>query len=223
MLKYLVGLVVIIIIAVGGYYVWEGFGGSGAPPTDTTEQVQQPTTSTYATTSFSVVYPSDFTSDDKYAYAGFPKKPIAGVKLTIPGAMAAGTNLSNDTYVSVETLPNAKKCTGDIYLVDDVNAHVETQGGVNYSIATSSDAGAGNFREEMVYALRESSPCVAIRYFIHSTNIGNYLPAQAGDPGTVREFDRAALLSSFDAIRASVRLAGDTATSTAPAPSTSTP
>jgi len=39
-----------------------------------------------------------------------------------------------------------------------------------------------------------------VRYFIHSTNIGNY------DPGTIKAFDQAALVARFDAIRKTLRL-----------------
>jgi hypothetical protein len=52
-----------------------------------------------------------------------------------------------------------------------------------------------------VYALKGTKPCIAVRYFIHSTSIGNYDP-NAG----VREFDREALLGAFDQIRRSLTL-----------------
>ena len=62
-----------------------------------------------------------------------------------------------------------------------------TENGTEYSVASLSDAGAGNLYEEKVYALVGTSPCLAVRTFIHSTNIANY------DPGTVTAFDEAAL------------------------------
>ena len=153
--------------------------------------------------------------DDSYIYDQVnPKKPISGVKFTIPGSMATGTNLSSDTYLSVEWLPRAKKCTGDIYLAANVRPSSEVFASTTYSVATSSGVAAGNIYEESVYALPDSSPCIAVRYFIHSGNIANY-PA-AGEPGAVREFDRAALLSAFDTIRASLMLG----TTAAPTPTT---
>ena len=161
-----------------------------------------------------ITYPAGYTADASYIYDQVnPKKPISGVKFTIPGSMATGTNLSSDTYLSVEWLPRAKKCTGDIYLAANVRPHSETFASTTYSVATSSGAAAGNIYEESVYALQGSSPCIAVRYFIHSGNIGNY-PAQ-GEPGAVGEFDRAALLSAFDTIRASLLLG-----TPAPAPTT---
>ena len=61
-------------------------------------------------------------------------------------------------------------------------------------------AGAGNFYEEEVWAIPDTNPCIAIRYFIHSTNIYNYTP------GAVKEFDRQKLINQFDEIRRSLIL-----------------
>lgn len=158
-----------------------------------------------STLGISFKYPRSFAVSE-YQYLGFPQKPINGVKVQIPLTMATGTNLSSDTYVSVEQLPRAVNCTGDIFIVDNVRASEIIESGVEYSVATTSGAGAGNLYEEIVYALAGSKPCTGVRYYIHSTNIGNY------EPGAVREFDRAALLAEFDAVRSSLRLS---ATSTA--------
>jgi hypothetical protein len=148
----------------------------------------------------SVTYPREFSANDSYMYEKFAKKPIHGVKITIPMTMATGTNLSADSGLSIEQLPRAKTCSGDIYLLANVKAQQMTEGSVSYSVATSSEGAAGNLYEEMVYAIASSSPCTAVRYFIHSTNLGNY------PPGSVSAFDRAALLRAFDEIRRSLVL-----------------
>ncbi len=199
MAKYFVGAVVIILIAAAGIFVWKTLPRASAPAGQAGPQ--QMATSTYATSTFSIVYPRDFTADDSYVYNQVnPKKPISGVKFTIPGGVATGTNLSSDSYVSVEWLPRAVRCTGDIYLAANVKPSTVNEDGIEYSVAIFSGAAAGNVYEEMVYALSGSSPCTAVRYYIHSSNIGNY------DPGAVREFDRAALLAAFDKIRQSLTL-----------------
>ena len=202
MLKYIGGVIILVILAVAGYYVWMFI--QQAPTEEENTSTPQPTqmaTTTYATTTFSLVYPSEFILDENYAYEGVPNKPIPGVKFTIPLGMATGTNLSSfDTGVSVESLPRAQRCTGDIYILENVRANELVENGTTYSLATTSGAGAGNLYEEHVYALADSSPCTAIRYFIHSTNIGNY------EPGAVREFDRDVLLRAFDEIRRSLLL-----------------
>ena len=202
--KYVGGLVIILILGAIGYYGWIYFHESGTsttPPDNSTPPAQQEEMSTYSTSTFSIQYPSNYSVDAAYAYQGVPKKPIPGVKFVIPGSMATGTNLSGfDTGVSVESLPRAQRCTGDIYIYDPVKANDMTIGSTTFSVATTSGAGAGNFYEEHVFAVKDSKPCTAVRYFIHSTNINNY-PAN-----TVREYDRDALLSDFDKIRDSLQL-----------------
>src|SRR3989344_5607604 len=192
----LVVLVVAIILGGAGFFAWKTFSLKPAPATP---QAAVDTRSAYATSTYSVKYPGNFALDAQYAYDQFgPKKLIHGVKFTVPATVATGTNLSADTGVSVEQLPRAKNCTADIYLLDNVTAHDIIENGTEYSFASSTGAAAGNLYDEQVYALATSSPCTAVRYFIHSSNIGNY-PA-----GMVSEFDRAALITAFDKIRQSV-------------------
>ncbi|MEY4747183.1 MAG: hypothetical protein RLZZ416_232 [Candidatus Parcubacteria bacterium] len=196
MAKYIVGILVIIILGIGGYYWWKTSGTASPVPEPTP---QTPTTHTYATSTFSVVYPDGYAADEAYAYDQVdPKKPISGVKFTIPLTIATGTNLSNDSYVSVEWLPRAKNCTGDIYLAANVKPRDMTISSTTYSTASSTGAAAGNLYEEWVYAIKDSRPCTAVRYFIHSMNIGNF------EPGVVSEFDHGALMSTFDQIRDSL-------------------
>ncbi len=171
-----------------------------ATTTDQTPQWQQ-----YATSTFSIEYPPGYTLNAAYAYDQFgPKKLIHGVSFTIPAQMATGTNLSSDTRVSVEQLPRAKKCTGDIFIDADVKTVTVTDGTVSYSLASTTDAAAGNRYEETVYALSGSSPCTAVRYFVHYGAIENY------PQGTVQSFDRTQLMSEFDQIRQSLKLISNT-------------
>lgn len=205
MAKYVIGIIALILLLAGGYYFLTR-GTVAPPPEETPPTVEVPTTNTYATSTFSIVYPKEFTINEAYQYEGVPNKPISGVSFTIPMTMATGTNLSADSYVAVEWLPRAKTCTGDIYFLQNVKAREVTEGSVKYSVATTTGAAAGNMYEETVYAFPGSSPCIAVRYVIHSTNLGNY-PA-----GTVRAYDKTALISAFDTIRRSMRLGGIPAT-----------
>lgn len=203
MAKYYITAIVVIIIAVGGFYFLKGKGNGPVPAP--APAVAQPAVQTYATSTFSIAYPAGYTVDASYTYDQVnPKKPISGVKFTIPGAMATGTNLSSDTYISVEQLPRAKNCTGDIYLAANVRPVTEVVASTTYSVATSTGAAAGNRYEESVYAVKGSNPCTAVRYFIHYSAIENYPPA--GEPGAVTAFDRAAVISAFDKIRDSLVL-----------------
>lgn len=205
--KYIIGIVVVIVIAASGLLIWQSSKSTPEPVVETPQPepvVQLPVTHTYATTSFSIVYPDGYTEDAAYAYQGVPKKPIPGIKFVIPATMATGTNLSADSGVSVESLPRAKACTGDIYIYQNVKAEDVTVGSRVWSVASTSDAGAGNLYQEIVYALKDSKPCLAVRYMIHSTNIANYTP------GAVQEFSRDALLVDFDKIRDSITLSTET-------------
>lgn len=159
---------------------------------------------TYASTTLgvSIRYPRSFILHPSYHYDQFgEKKLINGFKFTIPSSVATGTNLSSfDTGISIETLPRAKNCTADIFIPDDVRASLAVEDGVTYSVATSTGVAAGNRYEEIVYAFSSSTPCIAVRYLIHTTAIENY------EPGSVRVFDRTTLVHTFDSIRRSVVL-----------------
>lgn len=146
--------------------------------------------------SFSMRYPSGWVVDPSYVNTSEGEgKDIYGVKFSIPKNLALGTNLGSDSYVSVEEIPRANTCSADMFLYQGSRTVNLTDGGTDYSVATSSDAGAGNRYEETVYALPGTNPCTAVRYFIHYSVFENY-PA-----GTVEPFDRKELLSQFDSMR----------------------
>jgi membrane-bound inhibitor of C-type lysozyme len=152
---------------------------------------------------FTVRYPNGWKINSAY------KNPATGaslqnfhdLKFVIPDSQATGTNLSSgDSGVSIE-MAQTEGCSAAAFTDQSVIAATTTINGIEYSLATSSDAGAGNFYEEFIYALPTSKPCIAIHYLIHSTNIDNY------EPDTVTAFNRTGLLKQFDGIRDSFRLA----------------
>ncbi len=150
----------------------------------------------YESEDFSLYYPKDFTVVSKYRYEALgPGKEIPGIAFTIPTVLSEKTNLSSDTKVSVEKIPNKQNCTPVDFLTDPTNEQPVTDRGVEITMAQQNGAAAGNRYDEIVYVYPD---CRAVRYFIHSTNIQNY------DPGTVQEFDRGALLQTFDLIHNSI-------------------
>lgn len=154
-----------------------------------------------ASGSFSLRYPAGYTVDENYQYQALgPGKTIAGVKFTIPTATAKGTNLSNDSYVSVEQIAGAPSCDASLFAAQGATITTQTIGNTTYSVATSSDAGAGNRYDETVYALPGTNPCVAVREFVHYSVFENY-PA-----GTVAHYDAAALATQMDSIRDSLTI-----------------
>ncbi|MGB9681161.1 MAG: MliC family protein [Minisyncoccia bacterium] len=151
---------------------------------------------------FTVRYPKDWKLDDSYQYQALgPNKIINGVKFTIPSNFAKNTNLSGfDTGISIEYLPGVSECKASLFLEGSTNEKLLNDNGIDYSFASVNQGAAGNYYEEQVWAILGTNPCLAIRYFIHSTNIENY-PEK-----TVSEFDRVSLVNYFDEIRHSLIL-----------------
>ena len=162
-----------------------------------------PLTYVNGTEGFSLRYPTGYTVDEAYQYQELgPGKDIGGVKFTIPASLAAGTNLSSDSYVSVEEIPSATACSASLFLDSaGTTTSTVTDNGTTYSMGTNTGAGAGNRYAETVYAIPGTNPCIAVRYYVHYGVIDNY-PA-----GSVKQFDQAALTAQFDAIRRTLTIA----------------
>lgn len=171
-------------------------------------------TGTYAnsTEGFSIRYPSGWRVESNYVHDLRPGTQIHGVKFHVPDSLAAGTNLSSDTGVSVEAIygpdlatsgsgDSTSSCAAQAFLLSPPSVNEETIDGVDYSIAMTTEAAAGNRFEEIVYVVRGTDPCIAVRYFIHYGVLENY------EPGTIQEFDRKTLLEVFDAMRRTLTIA----------------
>lgn len=140
--------------------------------------------------------------DETYRYGGLgPDRIIGGVKFIIPAVFSAGTNLGSDTYLSVEQVPQTQECSASLFLGVPTQSYEVTDAGVVYSVASTTGVAAGNRYEETVYAFPDTNPCVGVRYFVHYGLFENY------PEGTIKEFDKAALLEEFDAIRRTITLA----------------
>ncbi|MBV9331744.1 MAG: hypothetical protein JOZ55_09355 [Alphaproteobacteria bacterium] len=120
------------------------------------------------------------------------------VAFLVPPRFVRNTNLASDSRLSLETRFAPNICSASIFLDDPQSQGSAWQNGIRWSTASGTDAGAGNLYEEKVFATRIGGRCLAIRYFIHSMNLGNY------PPNAVRAFNRADLMSAFDAMRASL-------------------
>jgi hypothetical protein len=213
MKKFLLFLVVIILIIFADWYFMYYRVGTSDTATSTTsiatttgEGTMPSNVYTNTQIGYSLTLPSIATSStdtgsysivEGYQYQALgPGNDIAGTKFTIPVILAAGTNLSPDSYISVEEMPQASKCTAGQFLsTKTIKSQIITDGNTSYSVASSSDAAAGNRYEETVYALTGSQPCLAVRYFVHYGAIGNY------PDGAVKEFDKKTLINQFDSIR----------------------
>ncbi len=155
-----------------------------------------------ATYGFSLKYPKTFAVNDAYRYTSLgPGKDISGVSFTIPSSYATGTNLSTDTKISVEVMPANVGCAAASFLSFAEDKSTIEKGGIQFSVASSADAGAGNYYDETVYAAGANGKCYGLRLFVHSTNIGAY------PEGTVTEFDRQAIDVIFDTMVSSFAVA----------------
>jgi hypothetical protein len=158
-------------------------------------------TYTNASTSYTLKYPAGYKIEERYVYQSLgPGKDIVGTKFIVPSSRATSTNLSLDSYISVESIPQTATCTPALFFDDEVTAQAMTENGINYLVASSTGAAAGNRYEETIYVLGAAPSCVAVRYFIHYGVIENY------PEGSVSEFDKGALLKEFDQIRKSLVL-----------------
>lgn len=151
---------------------------------------------------WSIQYPAGWRVDTAHVYSALgPGKEIHGVAFVVPENFTRGTNLRDDSYLAIETLPAAQNCAPGEFLDNAIDRPRTKFGnnGIAWSIQDGADAGAGNFYEETVQAAVGSKPCIATRAFAHSTNVANY------DPGTVKAFDRRAFNIIMDRMRSSFR------------------
>jgi hypothetical protein len=150
---------------------------------------------------YTIAYPANWKIDTQYVNGALgPGREIHGVAFTIPESFEPGTNLShNDTALSVESLPG-HNCQPAQFVDPAEDVHTLHADGRTYTVASSGDAGAGNRYDTQVFVVDGTSPCIAVRYFIHYTAVENF------DPGSVKAFDRAKLIAAFDAIRATLKL-----------------
>ncbi len=150
---------------------------------------------------FTMRYPSDYTVNDQYLYTALgSEKEIKGVSFTIASSTASGTNLSKDSYISIENKGGIVDCSASLFLQPGAATSTKVESGSEYSYGTTVGAAAGNRYEETVYAFPHGTTCFAVRYFIHYSAFENY-PA-----GSIKEFDKESLATTFDAIRKSIIL-----------------
>ncbi len=193
-------IAVVIVVTASAYFV-------AVPKTQPTPpQAQVPAESTTPkgwkqydslTYNFSIQYPADYTIKEDYIYTALgPGKDIAGVSFIVPGSMTQGTNLSSDSYMSVERT-NANDCLAQNFLDQVKQSETVTENGVTYIMAIGNGAGAGNRYDETVYATKVNDFCYGLRLFVHYSVLENY------DPGTVVDFNHTVLNDNFKQFRSS--------------------
>ncbi len=159
---------------------------------------------TKTTVSYTLDYPRDFdvrTGNDAAGGNFMESTSRASISFPEDAYDAQKTNFAGGTVII--SVANA---TGDAdscnRAPDDQNLVFKGAGdinGVGFFVATTSDAGAGNFYDSRVYRTVYSGHCYEFVLVIHTTNVGNY------DPGTVTEFDKNQAWSVLESIFRSVK------------------
>ncbi len=196
-----VGALLIIVagagLALSAFFTFfEQQENPGAPAVPVEENGTLFTSEAYA---FSVRYPSGFTPREGYRYEALgPGREISGVAFRVPAVLTDGTNLSEDSSLSVEVIEDAPACGAGLFVGEgaEVTARTDARGRV-WSAAEAGDAGAGNQYQFRVSALASGSRCYGLRLFTHTTRLENY------DPGTVAPYDAAALEAAYATFLAS--------------------
>lgn len=169
-------------------------------------------TSEFVADSFSIRYPSNYSIDtnfehnkvhdygknEKYEFYR-KKKDFVSVKFHIP--LSDKSNLLKDTGVSVEQIPDAKKCDSRLFIKSD---HIEENkdNDVEYLVARAKDSGFfGKRYEEEVWVIPDADICTAIRYFIYYQKMSTIDPKK-----NIKAFNRPALIKNFHEIRQSLIL-----------------
>ncbi len=116
----------------------------------------------------------------------------------IDPAFYARTNLSEAYLLLTATTDPAivSTCTQASTQVAETVTGVVNINNFAFTRSEFNGVGAGNRYDQISYRAVVENKCFEVIFLIHSTNIGNY-PA-----GTVVEFDRAALVSKFEAVLA---------------------
>ena len=149
---------------------------------------------------------ASFSYNDMFAPAFFPNGQVYKIQPElvlqfIDTQSYTNTNLteayflfgsSTDAQV-VATCTEPASLAGPETVVGEVSIN-----GVSFTKSEGSGVAAGNIYEQTYFRAAHNETCYEITYFIHYGNIGNY------NPGTVKEFDSAALVQKFDQILSSL-------------------
>jgi hypothetical protein len=194
-MKWLFGIIIVIILVIAGWFVWSNVSNSGAmqPSTTPTSTVVADIipnipnqTYTDSQLSFSIDYPSTAIATSSFSTDYLPVTQAPLVAFELPQSMFQGTNLVEaGVYVGASSSPIAiDNCAIPSEENNETQASSTTLNGQDFNVFTSSGVGAGNLYQETIYRAIQNGWCLEIAELLHSGNIGNY-PA-----GTVTQFDQ---------------------------------
>ncbi len=149
---------------------------------------------------YTVQYPKGFFAVESGRNPLNMNETFSGIFFNFPSSFVLGTNLSKESFISVETKVEIACTPKDFLMAGNPGSTSTIQAdGLTFKGQSASDAAAGNRYNETVYTTLHKNVCYGIRLFLHSGNIDNY------DPGTVRAFDQAKIESLFKEMVSSFR------------------
>ncbi len=156
------------------------------------------------TYNFRIQYPADFTINQHYRYTRLGKnKTISGVAFNLPKTYWQGTNLSSDSYVSVETSNLACEAKNFVPDASKDKEMMLAKNGRTYTQVTHDEGVTNsNFYHEVVYASAASrGACYIARLFLHSVDINNLLDSKP----TTKRYDEAGITTVFENMLATLQ------------------
>ena len=191
-------IILLVAVVLAGWAIYSTQRGSGAPQLPNADEIVPGVASVeYRDTEygFSIQYPEIATTSPVNFEGYLPLTQTPLVSFVLPKSMYTGTNLVEaGVYIGATTSPGVlARCLVMASNLGENGVGSATINGAEFMVATSTDAGAGNFYEEKVYRRIQNGACLEIVELLHSGNIGNYTP------GTVVEFEKAKFSGYLDA------------------------
>jgi len=144
---------------------------------------------------FTLTYSDQFAPTTYIPTGDFKGMPNLVLQFIQPEFYVPTTNLS-EAYFMLNTITDPREvanCSEPSSPLETIMGH-KTINGYDFTQSEAVGVAAGNIYDQVIYRTSSNSICYEVVFFMHSGNIGNYAP------GTVVEFDRAALLQKFEQI-----------------------
>ncbi|MFZ5922674.1 MAG: hypothetical protein ACOYY3_16645 [Chloroflexota bacterium] len=146
----------------------------------------------YSNSQFSLRYSDEFAPTEYVPVGEYKGTSAFALNFVNSDFYGPATNLS-EAYFMVNTVADASTCT-QVSAPNETLLGQETFNGYDFTQSQAIGAAAGNLYDQLFYRAVIEGDCYEIAFFMHSGNIGNYTP------GSVDEFDRAALVQKFEEV-----------------------
>ena len=135
---------------------------------------------------------SDSFAPVEYPYAFLQRGDPALALNVLDSVFYENTNLSEAYFVlNIFSDPDIVATCHQPFFEQEQPQGQETVGGYVFDKSTAGGVAAGNIYEQTIYRSVQKGACIEVVFFVHYGNIGNYTP------GTVTEFDHAALMQKL--------------------------